>query len=90
MIYINLYKIDKAYGGNEEGGWWFLFGEPLRSYPMFSPRRAEVLKRRLERVCDRANEHRPDIDSVNSEGVFTVWTESHPAEHFPKETPRYE
>lgn len=30
-VYLNTYETWEAYGGPEEGGWWFTCGEPLQS-----------------------------------------------------------
>ena len=30
-IYINTYETNRAYGGPEEGGWWFDIGDPVES-----------------------------------------------------------
>lgn len=33
-VYMNAYHVDRAYGGPEEGGWWYNRGEPLASIPI--------------------------------------------------------
>jgi len=30
MLYVNAYRVSRAYGGPEEGGWWYDVGEPHR------------------------------------------------------------
>ena len=30
-LYVNCYMIDQAYGGPEEGGWWYTVGRPVES-----------------------------------------------------------
>jgi hypothetical protein len=30
--YVNVYEVEEAYGGPEEGGWWYDIGTPLASY----------------------------------------------------------
>src|SRR4051794_29723324 len=29
--YVNVYEVDRAYGGAEEGGWWFDTGQAIES-----------------------------------------------------------
>ena len=31
MKYLNIYELAQAYGGPEEGGWWYTCGEPVES-----------------------------------------------------------
>lgn len=33
-LYVNIYAVSRAYGGPEEGGWWFDTGEPVGSIPV--------------------------------------------------------
>jgi hypothetical protein len=39
MIYVNAYRVSRAYGGPEEGGWWYDVGEPMASVPIHSEHR---------------------------------------------------
>jgi len=34
ILYVNLYRVTRHYGGPEEGGWWYDAGEPLASVPI--------------------------------------------------------
>jgi hypothetical protein len=34
VLYVNLYRVTRHYGGPEEGGWWYNAGEPLASVPI--------------------------------------------------------
>lgn len=36
MLYLNAYKVYQAYGGPEEGGWYYSVGEPMASLPIAS------------------------------------------------------
>lgn len=62
---------DRAYGGSEEGGWYYTSFEPLRVFyvPARSAHRFAV---RLRRYADRLNEGRREISSVLSEGRYAV------------------
>jgi len=33
-LYVNVYSVAQAYGGPEEGGWWFDTGVPVASIPV--------------------------------------------------------
>lgn len=89
MKYVNVYLVDQAYGGPEEGGWYYTFGQVHKSMPV-KPDKAERLMSAVERWCEKNNEERPPIYSVSSEGVYNVCLEEHPAEHWPTERPWYE
>ena len=34
--YFNIYEIGRAYGGSEEGGWYYDYGKPVESVPLKS------------------------------------------------------
>lgn len=34
VLYVNVYRVTRHYGGPEEGGWWYDAGEPLASVPI--------------------------------------------------------
>lgn len=34
MLFLNVYAVERAYGGPQEGGWWYNYGIPLASVPM--------------------------------------------------------
>lgn len=91
---VSFYRHDRAYGGPEEGGWYYDCGVLLRVSRVFKDaERASAYCRRanvkLDRWQDRAGV--PPIYSVVSEGriVAMVW-ERVPAEYYPQEVPRYE
>lgn len=95
---VAIYMEDRAFGGHEEGGWYFdtatLVMEP----------RAAVLLRGFDNEKDAFdyadtlndttipewNEGRPDISSVLSEGCYrAIVNEGMPQPYYPEETPRY-
>jgi len=98
--YINTYKLDRAYGGPEEGGWWYDFGvgENDEEFYRLSDETASAFFVRLIDAyhkawawADDANGKRnSDLGSVLCEGQYWVTIEREPASHFPKERPRYE
>lgn len=91
--YVTIYLIDRAYGGGEEGGWWFTYGEPTDTElnqvcinKGFAKRYAE----KLEAIVKKWNRGRHDIYSVLSEGIYEVRLETVPPAPFPSERPHYE
>ena len=86
-MFVNVYLVDRAYGGPEEGGWWFDTGEPVFSQHVENKQTAEIIAPRLE--AHYSNDGRPEISSVLSEGCYWVGIEDHPAQGWPTEQPYY-
>ncbi len=88
---------DKAYGGPEEGGWWYDTTQPNLDgdFPMpvivRTRDEAEAEADKMADWCTAQNEGRPSISSVLSQGVYVpmiyegVWPH-----HLPTEVPHYE
>lgn len=92
MQYVTLYKTDRAYGGPEEGGWWYECGEVVRSFPVATLRRAERILSFVQKIADCRNKDggNHDLSSVNCEGYFVACIEDAPAANYPAVTPHYE
>jgi len=88
-IFVNVYLIDRAYGGPEEGGWWYDCGQIIAVYPCDTKEAASKLKDWLEKGR-YSNEGRRDIGSVLSEGIFNVVLAWEPGENYPRYRPHYE
>lgn len=88
--WINTYLIDRAYGGPEEGGWYYNCGEAVRSIQVTE----ETLPETLQEACGWAEQEnrsrRSDINSVLSEGRYDVRVEDQPGVDYPAEIPHYE
>lgn len=93
-----VFLVDRAYGGPEEGGWWFDCGEPQigpdMPLPEFYPvedaaiAAREKMDAEIERL--KLNEGRREISSVLSEGRYrAVICEGWP-KPYPDKTPHYE
>jgi hypothetical protein len=96
MYAVNLYLVDRAFGGHEEGGWWFDCGQPelhpfnrvFESY--------DDARKYWELVCKPAeadiNEGRASISSVLSEGEyrFIIGHDGELPAPFPAQRPHYE
>jgi hypothetical protein len=98
LVYANLYLHDRAYGGCEEGGWWYdtyapadndWNTEPPPHGHLGSPESAKKAVEALKAWCNEENRDRRSPSSVLSEGHFVVILEAWPAEHSPSQRPHY-
>ena len=87
QYYVNLYMLDRAYGGREEGGWWYDTGDPVASVPFDTMREAEAFRTQME---DRFPHTGKSSSVIYSGGDYQVYIERGFAEPFPKHTPHYE
>ena len=90
--WVSIYMIDRAWGGPEEGGWWYDYGllESDHSRCCFKgfTIRAEA---KFQAICDEYNDgRRTDISSMASEGKYVVSVEDHPPHDWPDTWPHYE
>lgn|GEM_PF-1993585 len=90
--FINLYECDKAFGGHEEGGWWFDCATPLKTLGAFRPASHAFAARftEAERLAAAMNHGRHPISSVLSDGEVRVVIEPHPGKAYPERRPHYE
>jgi hypothetical protein len=93
---VAVYEIDLAYGGREEGGWWYQRGSLVRISRTFrSQERAYEYCRRLNaRLRSRVfgpNRGKREISSVLSDGEYQaeVHTDCAP-KSYPERRPHYE
>ena len=98
LLYANLYLYDRAYGGSEEGGWWYDTYTPADSDWNIEPTKhglcesvdaAKAAYDALQAWCEEENKTRRSPHSVASEGHYVVWLEAWPAEHSPARKPYY-
>lgn len=104
ICYVNVYHVDRCYGGPEEGGWYYDAGSPWASIPCINdntkgeidpthdvaPETFGVVYSRWRKWCEEENERNPDYTHTNGEGEFRVTIEDHPAKAWPRERVRYE
>jgi hypothetical protein len=88
--WVNAYEVTRAYGGPEEGGWYYDVGEPLASIPVkwdFEEAQAKVTILTTFRAdyADRRTRY-----SVIGEEDLEIRVQNHPARPYPQETPHYE
>lgn len=90
---IAIYEIDRAFGGHEEGGWWYDCGQLTRI--LVTTRTAEQAYRtasRVNRLLARLQRGKRPVSSVAYDGgrhQAMVFERIAPP-HFPAEQPRYE
>jgi len=93
--YLNIYIHDRAYGGGEEGGWWYDTMEPITEGYLAcrllteGEQEADKAFKMMQSFCEQANENRRDISSVLSEGEYVACLESWPAVAYPSRKPHY-
>ena len=90
--YVNAYETYDAYGGPEEGGWWYTVGTPTgESFGPFDDiETAWEQEYVLRDWADGKNEGRWPRHSSNGGDWFALYVEDHPPKAFPEEYPRYE
>ena len=93
VLYINVYVVDRAYGGPEEGGWYYTYYQSEEVVPVLAPEGEDIFeyaKKELAKWRERySNEGRRPISSSLSEGEYEVRLEVEKKESETRETPRY-
>lgn len=99
---VAVYLVDRAYGGPEEGGWYYDCGERQDTIDGVDHtvllqvafdeetayRYAEMAQEKLDQTV---NVGRPPISSVLSDGRYHAEVHrGYPPKHYPEETPHYE
>lgn len=98
--YVNCYTVNRAYGGPEEGGWFFDVGIFKSSvsrnmYASGSEEIATALRDRLQELADTVQDTGPeaylhDVSSVCCEGREVWMVEEIPGQDYPTHKPCYE
>jgi len=93
---VSIYMVDRAYGGSEEGGWWYDCGEPALEYAehtrIFTTLEdARAYREELHELCGELNVGRRDIGSVLSDGQYAAIVDwGHYPTAYPATRPHYE
>lgn len=93
MKYVNTYRTGRAYGGPEEGGWWYTYGTAHASRRVTSLKIARRVARRILRRLDKQNEEENNREpgSVLNRGEWLdIIIQDSPATDFPTSRPYYE
>jgi len=89
-FFVNVYELDRCYGGPEEGGWYYDAGEAIRSHPVPKRVLADKLAATLRARYDADAPRYPASSVCYEGGAFGVYVERHPAQSYPVARPRYE
>jgi hypothetical protein len=90
---VSVYLVELAYGGPEEGGWWYDTGNLVKCVRMFQQEKPAVLyMQRMQRLLDcTLNKGRRPLSSVASNGrYFAMVEDGVPPKYFPAVRPHYE
>lgn len=94
QVYVAVFLEDRAYGGPEEGGWWYDTGDLVRTVwqgPASQAEAAEVYAERLNKKLETTLNHgRRPISSVLSEGRYRALVCNEPPASWPEQRPHYE
>jgi hypothetical protein len=95
MFSVSIHLVDRAFGGPEEGGWWFDYGEPdgeFWSYTRLFATEEEAVEygETLNPVIRRLNRGRPEISSVLSKGEYRWVIQDGYPHVWPHSKPHYE
>lgn len=85
---------DRAFGGHEEGGWYYDYGYPCevriapqRRFKTYA--KAQGYLNRIAPVIERLNRDRPSISSVLSEGRYRAYVFGGKPRGYPDYIPHY-
>jgi hypothetical protein len=94
MTYVvAVYEIDRAYGGSEEGGWWFDCGEIHHVAKTFkSEKKAKDFERRYNHLLDILVKPKIPLDSISYRGgTYQARSYKNVApSYYPERRPTYE
>lgn len=86
LVYVNVYLVHRAYGGPEEGGWWYDVGELVETRTCSNSE--EAIKILVDELTKDYDADRP---RYHYSGTWaTVRVEERPGCDFPAIRPRYE
>jgi hypothetical protein len=86
--FINVYEVERCYGGPEEGGWWYDVGEPVASVPYANEHDGQRIRHEMKQMYPRSKGQ--GRYSVFGGPDYEVYSEDQFARPFPKERPHYE
>lgn len=87
LIYVNVYRITRHFGGQEEGGWWYDWYECIEVVPCKN-KHSETIKEELEKQY--ASMKHGNISSVNGGVDIVVYIQAEMKQSETKERPYYE
>lgn len=89
MVYVNVYRLDRVCGGQEEGGWWYDTGDVELSIACESEESAEHYAEMLgETYVNHGNRY--SVIYYRKAPDFEIQVDEKPAADWPSVTPHYE
>ena len=98
--YVNVYEVGQAYGGSEEGSWWFDVGTPIESVRVddWTELNAMLVRLRVRYELDEDGNYTGEDDVQRRRGRTScaggydieISVQDKFAEAYPTERPRYE
>ena len=85
VVFVNVYAIDRRYGGPEEGGWWYDAGEPVGSVACVNRTEAGAVMVQLQQQYPKTKK-RYSMGGVDD---WDVLVEEQPPKAFPAVRPHY-
>jgi hypothetical protein len=86
-VYVGVYEVGRAYGGPEEGGWWFDCGELVKVVICSSYDEAEEVREILSEEYPNTGK-RSSVLGGEDYGIY--FSDTFPEAFFPERTPHYE
>ena len=91
LKHVNLYLENRAFGGAEEGGWYYNTGLFISCLgKSLDPVAANVIRAAHAGKLAKLNEGRPPVSSVRSTGRYEIVIEQRAGESYPNYRPHYE
>jgi hypothetical protein len=86
---LNVYFVDRCYGGPEEGGWYYDAGQVERTILVRKGVSLDRARDRVQRVVDAWNEGCAPLHSVLSTGRYALRVQDTLGKDYPEERPYY-
>lgn len=86
--WVNVYSVDRLYGGPQEGGWWYNHYECVRSIPCHRDDAEEVRRRMSEEYGEGTEKY--SLSSILSTGEVCVLIQDEAAQSQTHGKPCYE
>lgn len=84
MFYVNIYNVGRAYGGPEEGGWYYDHGWRGETVMMYHT------KKMAWYICNLLNSGGSFDGGVMDTKYCEAFVQTHPPKDFPEVRPHYE